>query len=71
MHFACHIFKEKVIGGAPALSPLGPIVCFMIHTPGISVCEGDLKEYFEIVGESRPLSGFSPTHADFFTEMHF
>ena len=29
-----------------------------------------LKEYYEIVGESRPLSGFFPTHADFFTEMH-
>ena len=30
-----------------------------------------LKEYYEIVGESRPLSAFSPKHADFFTEMHF
>ena len=30
-----------------------------------------LKEYYEIVGESRPLSAFFPTHADFFTEMHF
>ena len=30
-----------------------------------------LKEYFEIVAEARPLSGFFPTHADFFTEMHF
>ena len=28
-----------------------------------------LKEYYEIVGESRPLSAFFPTHADFFTEM--
>ena len=28
-------------------------------------------EYYEIVGELRPLSGFFPTHADFFTEMHF
>ena len=27
--------------------------------------------YYEIVGESCPLSGFFPTHADFFTEMHF
>ena len=25
-----------------------------------------LKEYYEIVGESRPLSGFFPTHAYFF-----
>ena len=24
-----------------------------------------LKEYYEIVDESRPLSGFVPTHADF------
>ena len=30
-----------------------------------------LKEYYEIVGESRPLSAFFHTHADFFTEMHF
>ena len=30
-----------------------------------------LKEYYEIVGESRPLSAFFPTHTDFFTEMHF
>ena len=30
-----------------------------------------LKEYYEIVGESRPLSGCVPTHADLFTEMHF
>ena len=30
-----------------------------------------LKEYYEIVGESRPLSAFFPKHADSFTEMHF
>ena len=24
-----------------------------------------LKEYYEIVDEARPLSGFFPTHADF------
>ena len=29
------------------------------------------KEYYEIVDEARPLSGFFPTHADLFTEMHF
>ena len=28
-----------------------------------------LKEYYEIVGESRPLSAFFPKHADLFTEM--
>ena len=27
--------------------------------------------YYESVDEARPLSGFVPTHADFFTEMHF
>ena len=27
-----------------------------------------LKEYYEIVDEARPLSGFFPTHANFFTE---
>ena len=30
-----------------------------------------LKAYCEIVDEARPLSGFFPTHADLFTEMHF
>ena len=30
-----------------------------------------LKEYYEIVGESRPLSALFPTHADFLTEMYF
>ena len=30
-----------------------------------------LKEYYEIVGESRPLSAIFPKHVDFFTEMHF
>ena len=30
----------------------------------------NLKEYYEIVDEARPLSGFFPTHADFITEMH-
>ena len=30
-----------------------------------------LKEYYEIVDEARPLSGFFPTHADPFMEMHF
>ena len=29
------------------------------------------KEYYEIVNEAHPLSGFFPTHADLFTEMHF
>ena len=35
------------------------------------IISNTLKEYYEIVGESRPLSAFFPTHADFFTEMHF
>ena len=30
-----------------------------------------LKEYYEIVGESRRLSAFFPTHVVFVTEMHF
>ena len=37
----------------------------------IYFCLNILKEYYEIVGESRPLSAFSPKHAEFFTEMHF
>ena len=28
-----------------------------------------LKEYYEIVGESRPISAFFPKHADFVTKM--
>ena len=34
-------------------------------------CPVNLKEYYEIVDEARPLSGIFTTHADFFTEMHF
>ena len=30
-----------------------------------------LKEYYEIVDEARPLSGFVPTHADFFYRNAF
>ena len=30
-----------------------------------------LKEYYEIIDEARPLSGFFPTHADLFTKMNF
>ena len=28
-----------------------------------------LKEYYEIVGESRPLSAFFPKHTDFLTKQ--
>ena len=31
--------------------------------------KGGLKEYYEIVDEARPLSGFFPTHADFFIHV--
>ena len=41
--------------------------CFIFTLDQIIV----LKEYYEIVCESRPLSAFFPKHADFFTEMHF
>ena len=30
----------------------------------IEFVTGTLKEYYEIVDEARPLSGFVPTHAD-------
>ena len=30
-----------------------------------------LKEYHGLINEARPLSGFFPTDADLFTEMHF
>ena len=29
-----------------------------------------LNNYHAIVDEARPLSGFFPTHADLFTEVH-
>ena len=36
------------------------------HTQDNAItCRKYLNEYYEIVGESRPLSGFFPTHADF------
>ena len=30
-----------------------------------------LNEYYEIVNEARPLSGFFPIYAGLLTEMHF
>ena len=33
--------------------------------------ETSLKEYYEIVDEARPLSGFFPTHADFLQKCIF
>ena len=36
-----------------------------------SVLYLNLKEYYEIVDESRPLSAFFPTHADFFYRNAF
>ena len=30
-----------------------------------------LQEYYKVANEARPLSGFSPTDADYFIEMHF
>ena len=53
------------------ISLLGyPRLLFRIHTIKFVIPKA-LKEYYEIVGESRPLSAFFPTHADFFTEIHF
>ena len=43
----------------------------LFHTLKATHISAVLKEYYEIVGESRPLSAFFPTHVDFFTEMHF
>ena len=45
--------------------------CLPTKTYNDAVFFSDLKEYYEIVNETRPLSGVFPTHADFFTEMHF
>ena len=42
---------------------------FCLHN--MALFANNLKEYYEIVGESRPLSAFFPTHADLITEMHF
>ena len=45
----------------------------VLFNEGTSIYEVsvNLKEYYEIVDEARPLSGIFPTHADFFTKMHF
>ena len=44
----------------------------LIFEEGIKTVWDILKEYYdETVDEARPLSGFFPKHADFFTEMHF
>ena len=43
----------------------------MMNPPVHVQHSANLKEYYEIVGESRPLSDFFPKHADSFTEMHF
>ena len=44
-----------------------PVLLFFYYEQTSS---GNLKEYYEIIDEARPLSGFFPTHPDFFTEMH-
>ena len=52
---------------------LNVCVCPSVLNWSVEIWEslnGQLKEYYEIVDEARPLSGFFPTHADFFTEMH-
>ena len=48
------------------------IICFnIIRVLNKLKCIFRLKEYYEIVDESRPLSAFFTTHADFLTEIHF
>ena len=47
------------------------IVCSFVQGDHYSVLTLILKEYYEIVDEARPLSGFFPTHAHFFTEYAF
>ena len=37
----------------------------------ISLLSLTLNEYYEMVGDSRPLSGFLPTHADLFYRNAF
>ena len=44
--------------------------CLKLRTKARKIVTS-VKEYYEIVGESCPLSAFLPKHADSFTEMHF
>ena len=60
--------SENKIRGQPLdIDPAPNVSTQGIHLENLVA----LKEYYEIVGESRPLSAFFPTHADLFTEMHF
>ena len=63
----CHIIVRCVISVSYVL-----LMCitWVSHAKTCDIT-WDLKEYYEIVGESRPLPAFFPTHGDFFTEMHF
>ena len=63
--------KLSTIIGSILKSVLASSDSFCLITSHLFRPISQLKEYYEIVGESRPLSAFFPTHADFFTEMHF
>ena len=46
------------------------VICETCLSDYNNIGTNTLKEYYEIVGESRPLLAFDPKHDDF-TEMHF
>ena len=65
--------KITILSYSAVAVPYSPPDCakhadFVVKAEQLPFC---LKEYYEIVGESRPLSAFFPKHADFLTEMHF
>ena len=65
-HANCNLGKKVF-----KLSPISTMAILRTNALTSSVTSLKLKEYYEIVDEACPLSGFFPTHADFFTELHF
>ena len=47
----------------------GDQIRYELHGSGKFSGVKRLKEYYEIMDEARPLSGFFPTHADFFMKL--
>ena len=60
--FEYHHYNSRSFPTVPA-STMRPLLDMLLRMK--------LKEYYDIVSKSRPLSAFFPTRADFFTEMHF
>ena len=67
-----HFVVSVLLPGDASSGKFTHNVMSVLPGDGSSAKSWDLKVYYEIVKEARPLSGFFfSTHADFFTEMHF